>query len=311
MKNHKSIIELLLLFTFMGAITSTLAKIVMGAMPPFYSLAFRYLFAAVILLLFKWKQLRLSFQREQIKAIFVVGAVFTGGFILYNEAIVYTTVTNACFYYSTSVLIIPFLARLLNKTRFHYQIFAGILITLIGMYFLMCENGSLTLNFGDILALGSAVFFAFHVVLTGKYIASCAPVVMAEGQFLILAATCFCIALLWEPFAPVFHAASSTWLCILFAASFGTVGVYLTQGYAQTTVSETTIGLIYALMPLFTALSSWVLLDERLSLQGKVGAGLMVLGVILAGKLNSGLPAKRFFAVKKKNLVAAEQMGRG
>lgn len=285
--NNKKIILLLLFFTFMGGVTATLAKVVMGALPPFYSLAIRYLMAAIVLFCIKGRQIIKTFQKENWKAVVKVGSVFVIGFIFYNLAIVYTTVTNACFYYSTSVLIIPFLARIINKTKFNSKIFIGIFITLAGMYFLMNTAEGLTMNLGDVLALISAFFFALHVVFTGRYILTCNPLIITEGQFVILSLVSFGIAFFTEPVQPVLNAEMPTWLNLIFSATLGSIGIYLTQGYAQTRVSEATIGLIYALMPCFTAISAWFMLGESLSLQGKLGAALMVFGVILAGRLNT------------------------
>ena len=216
-----------------------------------------------------------------------VGFFFTIGFIFYNLAVAYTTVTNACFYYSISVLILPFLARIFNGTKFNSKIFVGIFITMVGMYFMMKTEEGLTLNTGDIFALCSAFFFALHVVFMSKYVLESDPVVITEGQFLLLSFISAIIALGIEPLEPVATAEISIWINIIFSAMVGSVGLYLAQAYAQTGVNGITVGLIYALMPIFTMISAGVMLGEELTLHGKAGALLVVLGIIIAGRLNT------------------------
>ena len=67
----------------------------------------------------------------------------------------------------------------------------------------------------------------------------------------------------------------------------GSVGLYLAQAYDQTGVNGITVGLIYALMPIFTMILAGVMLGEELTLHGKAGALLVVLGIIIAGRLNT------------------------
>lgn len=186
---------LLCFFVFLGGVTSTLSKAAMEVIPPFSYLAIRYSFAALILICVRSKHLRKAFHKTDCKVILQVGFFFTIGFIFYNLAVAYTTVTNACFYYSISVLILPFLARIFNGTKFNSKIFVGIFITMVGMYFMMKTEEGLTLNTGDIFALCSAFFFALHVVFMSKYVLESDPVVITEGQFLLLSFISAIIAL--------------------------------------------------------------------------------------------------------------------
>ena len=278
---------LLCFFVFLGGVTSTLSKAAMEVIPPFSYLAIRYSFAALILICVRSKHLRKAFHKTDCKVILQVGFFFTIGFIFYNLAVAYTTVTNACFYYSISVLILPFLARIFNGTKFNSKIFVGIFITMVGMYFMMKTEEGLTLNTGDIFALCSAFFFALHVVFMSKYVLESDPVVITEGQFLLLSFISAIIALGIEPLEPVATAEISIWINIIFSAMVGSVGLYLAQAYAQTGVNGITVGLIYALMPIFTMISACVMLGEELTLHGKAGALLVVLGIIIAGRLNT------------------------
>ena len=103
-------------------------------------------------------------------------------------------------------------------------VFVGIFITMVGMYFMMKTEEGLTLNTGDIFALCSAFFFALHVVFMSKYVLESDPVVITEGQFLLLSFISAIIALGIEPLEPVATAEISIWINIIFSAMVGSVG---------------------------------------------------------------------------------------
>jgi len=69
---------------------------------------------------------------------------------------------------------------------------------------------------------------------------------------------------------------------LLFAGILITAALYYVQTRAQQKLSENTIGVLYALLPLFAAVFSWIMLGETLSVIGMVGGAMMVTGVILA-----------------------------
>ncbi|MEG1584434.1 MAG: DMT family transporter [Anaerovorax sp.] len=286
MSNKKLTIILLISTIFAGAgvpITKDLAD----AVPPIFILAVRFLMAFIMLFALKWKYIVKHFKRADIKPIFIVACFCTGGYIFYNLAVVYTTATNAAFFYSMSVLIIPFVAKRVNGTPYNKGLLIGIAITVIGMVGLIFNTGEISINLGDLLGLACAVVFAFHVVYTGKYVDQVDPIVLADVQFVFVGTMSLAISLIFEEGSLANFAQGSGAVSIFYLAFFGTVVIYVSQNTAQTKVTESMIGIIFALIPLYGALSSWVILGETLSFIGKVGCVLMVLGVLVANKLNS------------------------
>jgi drug/metabolite transporter (DMT)-like permease len=61
-----------------------------------------------------------------------------------------------------------------------------------------------------------------------------------------------------------------------------TVAAFLLQSWGQRQTTATRAALIFATEPVFAGLASYFLLGERLSARGWVGAGLVMLGVLLA-----------------------------
>ena len=55
--------------------------------------------------------------------------------------------------------------------------------------------------------------------------------------------------------------------------------------WAQKIVSASQTAIFFSLEPLFAALFSWLIISEVLGIQGWIGGGIVVIGVILAGKI--------------------------
>lgn len=285
MKNS-SLALILLGATAFAGVGVPITKDIADVIPPIFILFIRFSMAFLLLFLFKAKHIVKNFKREHIVPILIVGGFCSGGYILYNLAVVYTTATNAAFFYSVSVLMIPFIAKWVNGTAYNRGLLIGIGITVVGMVGLIFNTGEFAFNAGDLLGLSCAVVFSFHVVFTGRYMDRLDAWVLADLQFAVVSVITLIAALLFEDVPNVMRFGAGQWLPLFYLAFFGTVVIYVAQNFAQMKLSESIIGIIYALLPLFGAISSWVILGETLTPIGMGGCVLMVIGAMVASKLN-------------------------
>ncbi|MFW9875929.1 MAG: DMT family transporter, partial [Candidatus Thorarchaeota archaeon] len=109
------------------------------------------------------------------KKIFLMGLI-TG--LIYFFGIVFqtfglqfssTTAGKAGFITGLSTIIVPFLTWILFKKRPQIRIWFAVLLSVVGMAFLLLEGVS-GLFIGDILVLICAFFFAFYIVINDKYV---------------------------------------------------------------------------------------------------------------------------------------------
>ena len=83
---------------------------------------------------------------------------------------------------------------------------------------------------------------------------------------------------------PRFQLSESTAFAILFTGLICTAAAFSIQAWAQQFTPPTHTALIFALEPVFAALTSYVLLGEHLGTRGTIGA-ILILGGILMSEL--------------------------
>lgn len=289
--NSMKYTALLLLSAALTGVSGSVMKFGYSDVPPLLFLTYRFLFGFVILVLVFRKNILKNFKRSDLRPIAVISFFMAFGFVLFTLGLKYTTATNATFFYSLTVLMIPFLAYLINGSKFNKEIFVGILIAVAGMYLLIMNEGTFQINLGDLLSLLSALVFAFHVVFTGKFVSRVNPMALSVIQLFMVMVFVFLVSILiGEELSPPVYPAR-VWFTFLFTGIAGTAVFTLVQTVAQIHVKESTVGMVYATIPMFTAFSAWFVLGETLSLTGKIGCGLITLGIILAARMNKSVEA--------------------
>jgi drug/metabolite transporter (DMT)-like permease len=283
----KNKLTFLLLFLIMlCGINTPLTKSIMDVVPPIFNVGLRFLIAFAVMFALRPKKILRDSNRSDLINIFIISIFMVLGYIFWNVSMLFTTATNATFFACTSVLFIPFLAKAINKTEYSRKVMVGILITVIGMFLLVSNGAGFSLNYGDLLALAAAFMFAMQVIFTGKYVEQIDSFLIAAYQFLFVGVIAMVISFFVQE---EIQWASFGWLeisALLFAGTLITAALYYVQTRAQQKISENTIGVLYALLPLFAAMFSWMILGETLSPMGIAGGAMMVLGVSLAAVYN-------------------------
>jgi drug/metabolite transporter (DMT)-like permease len=170
---------------------------------------------------------------------------------------------------------------------------AGVGASIAGLYYLTVPVAGFTdLNRGDLLVLVCAVLYAFQIIYIARYSPKYS---MGALSFLQVAATAaFSLAALpllaatrWE--SPRLHMTFSVVSAILFTAIFTTAIAYPLLVWAQRHASATHTALILSSEPVFAAVTSYIAIHERLGGRALVGAGLILLGILLV-ELKSPAP---------------------
>lgn len=280
MKNKLAFLFLFLIM--LCGINTPLTKSIMDVVPPIFNVGVRFLIAFAVMFILRPKKILKDPTRSELVSIFIISVFMLLGYIFWNVSMLFTTATNATFFACTSVLFIPFLAKAINKTKYSHKVLVGIIMTVVGMFFLVSNGAGFAMNPGDLLALAASVMFALQVIYTGKYVERIDPFLISAFQFLFVGAMAMGISLVvrenveWTSFGGLEIGA------LLFAGILITAGLYYVQTLAQQKLSENTVGVLYALLPLFAAVFSWLILGETLSALGIAGGAMMVAGVALA-----------------------------
>ncbi len=209
-----------------------------------------------------------------------LGVFMFGGIALQQTALLYTNVANAAFLTAFYVPLVPLIAALFLRRHIPLNIWPAVIISIVGSY-LLSGTSSLSAQFGDLLIIVGAFFWAGHILLIQSVMRRInAPFQLSLLQSIVT----FTIAGL---FMVVIEGPSPADFLPMFPqlAFAGVVAVglgFTLQLIAQRHTTAATAALILSLESVFAAFFGWWLLDEALVFFALLGCGLIFLSIILA-----------------------------
>ena len=286
---------LLLLTSIIWGMEFVLVDLAIEIIPTHTFNALRFAVAALSLIpLFYFSKETVN--RAQIKTIILAG-MFLGlllfvAFFTQTEGMRFTSVSNAGFITGLGVPLVSFLGFIFFKQKASVAVWAGITLATVGLYCLTVGD-KFVFNKGDALVLVCAFGFAFHILLTGKFV-STMPVIFLSIVQLAAVALYSAIAGFYDP-DPSFYFPGATELAwhqqlatpiifasILIAGVLGTAFAYWSQSVSQTLLAPHKVALIFASEPIFAHISAAIFLDETLGFLGFIGAGCIILGMVVS-----------------------------
>jgi len=128
--------------------------------------------------------------------------------------------------------------------------------------------------------LDSAVSFTLHIFLVGRYAPETDAVLLTAAQILAVALLSAASCLIFPQ--PPIHFTPNAWLGILLTAIPATSLALFIQIKMQQFTSSSHTALIFAAESVFGALAAFLLAGETLTRRGYFGAGLVLLGILVA-----------------------------
>lgn len=277
---------LLLLCTMFWGFAFIAQKSAMDSMGPLTFAGVRYLLGGLLVLplgLYELRRKGVHLTAQHWLFIGAMSTVFFLGSWLQQAGLATTTATNAGFLTGLYVFFVPLLGFLLLRTRPHPIIFVGVPLALVGIYFL--NGGGLeSFNTGDWLIVGSAAFWAMHVILLGHLARLTGlPIFISAVSFLFAGVVASALALGTE--APTVAAISAGWIEIAYAAILSTAVGFSLQAVGQQHVPPANAAIVLSAESLFAALGGAIVLGERLPLVGYAGASLIFAAILLVEAL--------------------------
>lgn len=211
------------------------------------------------------------------------GMMFTGcmlflGASLQQFGIFFTTVSNAGFLTALYVPLVPFLGFFILKKRVHWSVWPSALACLVGTY-IMSGAGVIELKVGDLWVIGSAFFWAAHVLCVGVLaIRTGAPLVIAVVQFFSCSVLAAVIGVFVEQPQLVDFNGAFQGICYAGILSVG-LG-FTSQVVGQRYTNPADAAIILSTETVFAALAGFLFLGERLTGLQLLGAALIFAGVL-------------------------------
>lgn len=272
----------LLLATAIWGFAFIAQKTAMDAMGPLTFTGARFLLGGLLILPLALRENARQPQRltgRQWALIVFMSLNFFGGAVLQQYGLLFTTVTNSGFLTGLYVLFVPVILLFVFRQPPHKVVWLGVPVALIGLFLL---NGARLdrLNTGDGLVIGSAVFWALHVLLLG-YLAreTARPIFISSMSFLIAGMLGTLGAFAFE--TPTLAALSAGWIEILYAGALSTAVGFTLQAVGQQHVPPANAAIILSAESLFAALGGALVLGERLQFIGYFGVALIFAAVLL------------------------------
>ena len=257
----------------------------MADIGPLFFTGVRFLIGSLVVLplaVLEWR--RLGRQRRPLTRldgwhIGGLGLLMTLGAVMQQVGIQFTSVTNAGFLTAVYVPLVPVLAWLLLRHVAHWSVWPAAAGCLVGA-FLLSGAHELSIGLGDLWVLGSAIPWAVHVLMVGRWADRMgAPFLVASGQFAVCGLLSMIAAGLTEPLRWASLQAAAWPIAYTGVLSVGVA--FTAQVVAQRYAHAADAAIILSAETLFAAAFGYALLGDRLNTAGLIGCGLMLACILL------------------------------
>jgi len=257
-----------------------LTKIAFKSITPFWSLSVRFTIAFIVFMLFFGRRIIGSLKSVEPKVYLPAGICMATAYITCNLALSWTSATNVGFLMSLPVIFAPILALLIYKVKYRLIHIPVQIVVVIGLYLLCFDGEKLVFGKGEITALITAISIAGALVFGEESLKQLDAVAVSAVQAGITALISLPCALIFENTEILVHVTIPAWLVVLYLAIFCTNIAYMLQNSALKYISASTVSMLQCTQPILTAIISYLLLREKLSTLGIIGAAIIILCII-------------------------------
>ncbi|WP_174733942.1 DMT family transporter [Mesobacillus harenae] len=283
----------LLLVALVWGATFVLVQNAISFLEPLSFNSVRFSLAAALLgswlLLFERKQLRMC-NGKLLFAGTLLGVLLFVGYAFQTLGLLSTTSSKAGFITGLSVVMVPLFSIVFLKIKLGINAITGVAVAAVGLYFLtMTDSAPLTI--GDGLIFICAIGFALHIVTTGKFTGEFPALALTVVQLATVALLSAAGAFFFEDWNKAFQLdillTGQVLSALIVTALFATALAYYAQTAFQKHTTPTRVALIFAMEPVFAAITAFIWAHERLSISAIMGCLLIFAGMIFA-ELPSG-----------------------
>ncbi len=279
----------LLAVTFVWGATFVVVQNAISFLEPLSFNAVRFwmagLFLLLWLLLFHRSQLK-QYSMSLLRAGVWMGLWLFSGYALQTIGLLYTTSSKAGFITGLSVVLVPLFSFLFLKQKPAMNAVLGALIATVGLYFLTMDSGEWSINRGDVFVFFCAISFAMHIIVTGNYSSRYPTFLLTVTQIFTVAIMCSVFAFIFEDGTQMWNMAilrqREVWAALIITSLFATALAFLVQTNFQKYTTATRVALIFAMEPVFAAVTAYIWAGERLSTVGMIGCIGILCGMILS-----------------------------
>lgn len=260
-------------------VSFVIVKEALTAASPLFFLAVRFVFAAAVLAPFAG--LKTRFTRSELTAGLILTVLLASGFATQAIGLQYTTPARSAFIVALSSVLAPVVALVGLRQKPGWVVGLAVVVAGAGIYFLTDPEAG-GLNRGDLWTLITAVVFGGHIVAVTELSRR------HDGRRLVwlqLAGTAGGAGIAAALLEPVrFEATVPLIGALVFTGVVATALALVWQMRAQRQMTSARAALILCFEPVFAAIASWLWLGERFAGAQWVGAGLILVGMVMTAR---------------------------
>lgn len=235
----------------------------------------RFSIAVIAMVAIRPQVLR-SINKDILKRGGAAGVFLSLGFISQTLGLERTGAAITGFITGLYVVLTPLLAALVLKEKISRFTWNCVALATVGLALLSIRG--LSVGFGEILVLASALFFAAHIIALSKWSLGRDVYTMTVVQLSMCA---ILSGLASIPGGYSLPPDSGVWAVVLFTAVFATAVAFIVQTWSQAHMSATKVAVILTMEVVFAAFFAIVFGNETLSIQHATGGVLMVVAMYL------------------------------
>lgn len=220
----------------------------------------------------------LPVSRETLKFAAITGFIAMITYMTSTLGVKYTSLSNAGFLCSLTVVFTPVLGYFFKNQKPEKRLILAVGLAFAGIG-MMTLNGDMTSAFGDILCIICALSYAVLLLVTETAVCRAEVNPFQLGIYQVGFAGLYLLAISLPTETIKLPQSPKVWVSVLMLAFLCTGLAFLVQSLALQHTTAARAGIIFSLEPVFAALIAFFIAGEMLSLQGYLGAGLLMMSL--------------------------------
>lgn len=224
--------------------------------------------------------------KTTIKSGVIAGCILYIAASLQQVGLIYTTAAKAGFITSLYIVLVPILGIFL-KQKTHSTTWLGAITAAVGLYFLSINEG-FTIEFGDLLQVIGALFWAVHIQLIDKFVKNVDAIKLSSTQFATCSVLSLITAFIFEDIS--MSGVVSAIVPLLYGGVMSAGVAYTLQAVGQRYAKPSHAAIALSMEAVFAAIGGILILNETMSLRGYLGCALMLAGMLISQAENIKKP---------------------
>ncbi|HPB79414.1 MAG TPA: DMT family transporter [Sedimentibacter sp.] len=224
--------------------------------------------------------------KTTIKSGVITGCILYIAASLQQVGLIYTTAAKAGFITSLYIVLVPILGIFL-KQKTHSTTWLGAITAAVGLYFLSINEG-FTIEFGDLLQVIGALFWAVHIQVIDKFVKNVDAIKLSSTQFATCSVLSLITAFIFEDIS--MSGVVSAIVPLLYGGVMSAGVAYTLQAVGQRYAKPSHAAIALSMEAVFAAIGGILILNETMSLRGYLGCALMLAGMLISQAENIKKP---------------------